>query len=122
MKGTDKTTTITIVIVIVIICAMCLIPIISHRNYLNNDKNNPLETSETVDSIYINTDSTGLSIIGVDNYNTCEYESHNMYIISESEEPVYMHIADSCKLCKADTINKIPDVTFIRVKWEFKNK
>lgn len=122
MKGTDKTTTITVIIIIAIICAMCLIPIISHRNYLNNDKNNPLENSETVDSIYINSDSTGLSIIGLDNYSKCEFESHNMYMISESEEPVYMHIADSCKLCKADTINKIPDVTFIRVKWQFKDK
>lgn len=122
MKGTDKTTTITVIIIIAIICAMCLIPIISHRNYLNNDKNNPLENSETVDSIYINSDSTGLSIIGLDNYSKCEFESHDMYMISESEEPVYMHIADSCKLCQADTINKIPDVTFIRVKWQFKDK
>jgi hypothetical protein len=124
MKGTDKTTTITVIIIIAIICAMCLIPILTHKNYINlkPDKNNPLENSEMVDSITINNDSTGLTIIGLDNYNKCEYESHNMYMISESEEPVYMHISDSCKLCKADTINKIPDVTFIRVKWQFKNK
>ena len=121
MKGTDKTTTITVIIIIAIICAMCLIPIISHRNYLNNNKNNPLENSETVDSIYINSDSTGLSIIGLDNYNKCEFESHDMYMISESEEPVYMHIKDSCELCKLDTVNDISSITFIRIKWNFKN-
>ena len=124
MKGTDKTTTITVIIIIAIICAMCLIPILSHKDYINlkPDKNNPLENSEMVDSITINNDSTGLTIIGLDNYNKCEFESHNMYMISESEEPVYMHISDSCKLCKVDTINKIPDVTFIRVKWQFEQK
>ena len=124
MKGTDKTTKLTIAAIIAIICLMCLIPILSHRNYINlkPDKNNPLENSEMVDSITINTDSTGLTIIGLDEYNKCEFDSHNMYMISESEEPVYMHIKDSCKLCKADTINDIPSITFIRIKWQFKNK
>ena len=124
LKGTDKTTKLTIAAIIIIICMMCLIPILSHRNYINLklDKNNPLENSEMVDSIVINNDSTGLTIIGLDEYNKCEFDSHNMYMISESEEPVYMHIKDSCKLCKSDTVNNIPSITFIRIKWQFKNK
>lgn len=125
MNGTDKTTTITVIVIIAIICAMCLIPILAHKNYINlkPDKNNPLENSEMADSIVINNDSTGLSIIGLDNFNKCEFESHNMYMISESEEPVYMHIKDSCNICKTDTtLDSIPSIKFIRIKWQFKNK
>lgn len=124
MKGTDKITTITVIVIIAIIFAMCLIPILAHKDYINlkPDKNNPLENSEMVDSITINNDSAGLSIVGLDEYNKCEFESHNMYMISESEEPVYMHIKDSCELCKADTLTDIPSITFIRIKWQFKNK
>lgn len=124
MKGTDKITTIAVIVIITIIFAMCLIPILAHKDYINlkPDKNNPLENSEMVDSITINNDSAGLTIIGLDNYNKCEFDSHNMYMISESEEPVYMHIKDSCELCKADTLTDIPSITFIRIKWQFKNK
>lgn len=122
MKGTDKNTVFTIIIIIIIIIAMCLIPILSHKNYNNLDKNNPLENSEMVDSITINNDSTGLFVTGLNIYNKCEYESHNMYMISESEEPVYMHIKDSCNICKSDTVNDIPSITFIRIKWQFKQK
>lgn len=123
MKSSDKTTVITLISIIVVICIMCIIPILMHRNYINlkPDKNNPLENSEMVDSITINSDLGNLSILGIDNYNKCEFDSHNMYMISESEEPVYMHIKDSCELCKLDTVNNISSITFIRIKWNFKN-
>ena len=124
MKGTDRTTKTTVALIIIIICIICLIPILAHKNYINlkPDKNNPLENSETVDSICINNDSIGLSVIGIDNYNKCKFDSHDMYMISESEELVYMHIKDSCNLCKNDTINDISDISFIRIKWQFKQK
>lgn len=123
MKNTDKITIITIITIIVVICIMCIIPILLHRNNINlkPDKNNPLENSEMVDSICINNDSLNLSISGINNYNKCEFDSHNMYMISESEEPVYMHIKDSCNLCKNDTINNISDISIISIKWDFKN-
>ena len=123
MKGTERVTTVTVLSIIAILLLMCGVAIFSTKHYINNaDKNNPLENSEMVDSICINNDSTGLLIAGLENYGKCEFESHNMYMISESEEPVYMHIKDSCNICSNDTVNDIPSVTFIRIKWQFKNK
>lgn len=124
MKGTERVTTVTVLSIIAILLLMCCFAIFFTKHYINNnaDKNNPLENSEMVDSICINNDSTGLLIAGLENYGKCEFESHNMYMISESEEPVYMHIKDSCNICSNDTVNDIPSVTFIRIKWQFKQK